>query len=75
MNFADIAHIAANYGASGLIVAWFAWRDWRRDIRDEKRREREELLMEKRISADIAMANGMAVLATKLDGLSNVRGN
>lgn len=75
MDYGDLVHVAAQYGASGLIVAWFAWRDWRRDVRDEKRESSRVELEEKRIAADLELAKGYAVLATRLESLTHVRSN
>jgi hypothetical protein len=73
MDLSDVLHVAGAYGPSGIIVAWFAWRDWRRDVRDEKRESARCELEEKRIAADLELAKGYAVLATRLEGLMNVR--
>jgi hypothetical protein len=69
----DFLVIAQGYGAAGIIVAWFAWRDWRRDVRDEKRQAQRDALDQKRIDADLELARGYAVLATRLEALSHGR--
>ncbi|MBO0750392.1 MAG: hypothetical protein J2O44_08195 [Porphyrobacter sp.] len=73
MNIGDVLHLAQSYGAAGMIVAYFAWRDWRRDQRDDKR-EAERLRLEReRIEADLEVARGFVMFATKLDVLADVR--
>lgn len=74
MNLHDVLQLAQGYGPSGIIVAWFAWRDWHRDARDEKRETKRIELEQDRIKADLALAAGYAVLATRLEALIHVRG-
>lgn len=53
----DLMQLASTFGAPGLLIAFMIW--------DKTGQNK---LAEKRTAADIAMAQAMTLLATKLDG-------
>lgn len=72
VGFNDLLEIAKAYGPSGIIIAWFVWRDWRRDVRDEAREKARAELDRERTKADLALASGYAILAERLERLTRV---
>ena len=54
----SLMQLAGNFGGPGLLIAFMIW--------DKTAQNK---LAEKRIAADISMAQAMTLIATKMDGL------
>ena len=61
-----LVEVVAPYGPSGLIVAYFAWRDLSRDKRDEAREKRLEQILSDNAEADKQTAVALTLLAERL---------
>lgn len=55
---ADLMQVAGSFGGPGLLIAYMIWD-----------RTQQNRLAEKRTAADVAMAQAMTLLSTKLDNL------
>lgn len=63
----QILAIGASYGPAGIIIAYMAWQQNKRDDRDDKREARRVEMDQERIEADLAMARAITLLATKVE--------
>lgn len=54
----DLMQLAGNFGGPGLLIAYMIWD-----------RIQQNKIAEKRTAADVAMAQAMTLLSTKLDNL------
>lgn len=66
MDIPTVLEIAGSYGPSGVIVGYFAWRDMRRDKRDEEREKRLEQILSDNAEADKQTAVALTLLAERL---------
>lgn len=62
----QILAIAASYGPAGLMIAYFVWREEKRDRRDEKRTERIEQILSDNAEADKETAKALTLLAERI---------
>jgi hypothetical protein len=61
----ELLQVAAPYGPVGMFLAYFVWRDERRDRREERRELRREEMDKDRIEADLKVAVAMTLLAER----------
>jgi len=66
MTMADLFALAAPYGPSGILIAYFVWREHKRDEREGKREERLEGILKDNAEADKQMAVAMTLLAERV---------
>lgn len=66
MDIGAIAELAVQFGPSGLIVGFFAWRDLNRDKRIEARETRLEQILSDNAEADKQTAVALTLLAERL---------
>lgn len=66
VTFGSLLQQLGPYGPTGVVLAYFFWREQVRDKRDEKRDARLEQILKDRAEADKEMAVSLNILADRL---------